>query len=76
MDRKYSQRNNNICRIYFRNIRPLSPAFLISVNCNEDFILIYGRVYLFAVVLAVRVAVTWICVLMLESKHEDLIGLS
>lgn len=22
MDRKYSQRNNNICRIYFRNIRP------------------------------------------------------
>ncbi|KAK2911027.1 hypothetical protein QQF64_026647 [Cirrhinus molitorella] len=26
--------------------------------------------------LAVRVALTWICVLILESKHEDLIGLS
>lgn len=46
MDRKYSQRNNNICRIYFWNIRPLSPAFLISANCNEALILIYGRVYL------------------------------
>lgn len=58
MDRKYSQRNNNICRIYFRNIRPLSPTFLISANGNGALILIYGRVYLFAEALAVRVALT------------------
>lgn len=62
MDRKYNQRNNNICRIYFRNIRPLSPTVLISANCNEALILIYGRVYLFAAALAVRVALNWICV--------------
>lgn len=73
MDRKYNQRNNNICRIYFRNIRPLSPTVLISANCNGGLILIYGRVYLFA---AVRVALTGICVRIPQSKREDLIGLS
>lgn len=39
-------------------------------------ILIYGRVYLFAEALAVRVALTQISVLILESNHEDFIGLS
>lgn len=57
MDRKCSRRNNNICRIYFRNIRPLSLTVLISANRNGALILIYGRVYSFAVV---GVALTWI----------------
>lgn len=36
MDRKYSRRNNNICRIYFSNIRPLSLRVLISAHRNPD----------------------------------------